>query len=42
LRSGNSLGLIIERPILEMLDITKDTPLEIEADGRMSWRKPCS
>jgi len=26
---GNSLGLIIERPILELLDITKDTPLEI-------------
>jgi len=30
---GNSLGLIIERPILELLDITKDTPLEIKTDG---------
>jgi len=30
---GNSLGLIIERPILELLNITKDTPLEIKTDG---------
>jgi antitoxin component of MazEF toxin-antitoxin module len=30
---GNRLGLIIERPILEWLDITKDTPLEIRTDG---------
>lgn len=30
---GNSLGLIIERPILELLKINKDTPLEIETDG---------
>src|SRR5690606_4001573 len=30
---GNSLGFIIERPILELLDITKDTPLEVRTDG---------
>lgn len=30
---GNSLGLIIERPILELLNIDKDTPLEIRTDG---------
>jgi antitoxin MazE len=30
---GNSLGLIIERPILELLDITKDTSLEVKTDG---------
>lgn len=30
---GNSLGLIIERPILELLNITKDTPLEVTTDG---------
>ena len=30
---GNSLGLIIERPILELLDITKGTPLEVKTDG---------
>lgn len=30
---GNSLGLIIDRPILDLLDITKDTPLEVRTDG---------
>jgi antitoxin MazE len=30
---GNSLGLIIERPILELLKITKDTELEVRTDG---------
>ena len=30
---GNSLGLIIERPILELLNITKDTKLEVRTDG---------
>lgn len=31
---GNSLGLIIDRPILELLKIDKDTPLEIRTDGK--------
>ncbi len=31
---GNSLGLVIERPILELLNITKDTELELTTDGR--------
>ncbi|MBM4378941.1 MAG: AbrB/MazE/SpoVT family DNA-binding domain-containing protein [Deltaproteobacteria bacterium] len=31
---GNSLGLIIEKPILELLKIDKDTPLEVTTDGR--------
>ena len=30
---GNSLGLVIDKPILELLNITKDTPLEIRTDG---------
>lgn len=30
---GNSLGIIIEKPILELLDITVDTELEVTADG---------
>jgi antitoxin component of MazEF toxin-antitoxin module len=30
---GNSLGLIIDRPILDLLGITRDTPLEIKTDG---------
>jgi antitoxin component of MazEF toxin-antitoxin module len=30
---GNSLGLIIERPILDLLNIDADTELEISTDG---------
>ena len=30
---GNSLGLVIEKPILELLNITRDTELEITTDG---------
>ena len=30
---GNILGLRIERPILELFNIDKDTPLEIRTDG---------
>lgn len=31
---GNSLGLVIEKPILELLDITQDTELDITTDGK--------
>lgn len=31
---GNSLALIIEKAILELLHINQDTPLEIQTDGR--------
>ncbi len=31
---GNSSALIIEKPILEILNITPETPLEITTDGR--------
>ena len=37
---GNSLGLIIERPILELLDITKDTLLEVKTDGEALIIRP--
>ncbi|WNG14078.1 AbrB/MazE/SpoVT family DNA-binding domain-containing protein [Cystobacter fuscus] len=37
---GNSLGLIIDRPILELLHIDKDTPLEIETDGKSLIIRP--
>ena len=30
---GNSMGIIIERPILELLKIDRNTPLEIRTDG---------
>jgi len=31
---GNSAALIIDKPILELLDITVDTPLKITTDGK--------
>ena len=30
---GNSLGVLIDKPILELLDITADTQLEVTTDG---------
>ena len=30
---GNSLALILDKPVLELLNINKDTPLEITTDG---------
>ncbi len=37
---GNSLGLIIERPILDLLNITKDTALEVKTDGEALIIRP--
>lgn len=31
---GNSLGLVIEKPILELLEIRQDTELEVTTDGK--------
>ena len=33
-KHGNSAALIIEKPILELLKIKLDTPLEISTDGK--------
>lgn len=33
IRHGNSLALVIDKPILEMLGITADTPLEVTTNG---------
>ncbi len=33
-RHGNSAALIIDKPILELLKINMDTPLEIATDGK--------
>ena len=33
-RHGNSFALVIDRPILELLNIDVDTPLEISTDGK--------
>jgi antitoxin MazE len=33
IKHGNSLALVIDKPILEMLQISADTPLELSTDG---------
>lgn len=33
-RHGNSLALVIDRPILELLKIDPETPLDVSTDGR--------
>jgi antitoxin MazE len=37
---GNSLGLIIDKPVLELLRIDKDTPLEVSTDGDVLVIRP--
>jgi antitoxin MazE len=39
---GNSLGLVIERPVLDLLNITRDTVLEVSTDGRRLIIEPAS
>ena len=34
-RHGNSMAIVIEKPILELLKITPDTPLDISTDGHI-------
>jgi antitoxin MazE len=33
-KHGNSLALVIDKPILDLLKIEADTPLSISTDGR--------
>lgn len=33
IKHGNSLALVIDKPILELLEITADTPLELTTNG---------
>lgn len=33
IKHGNSAALILDKPILELLNVTMDTPLEITTDG---------
>jgi antitoxin MazE len=37
---GNSLGVVIEKPILELLDIDRDTELEMRTDGKLIILEP--
>ena len=39
---GNSLALIIDRPILELLNLDAQTPLEVHTDGRTLTVSPAS
>ena len=32
-KHGNSLALVIDRPILDLLNINPDTPLDLSTDG---------
>ena len=34
-KHGNSLALVIDRPVLDLLKIDGDTPLEVSTDGRV-------
>ena len=34
-KHGNSLALVIDRPILDLLKIDTDTPLDISTDGQV-------
>lgn len=37
---GNSLGLIIDKAILDLLGISRDTPLDIKTDGEALIIRP--
>jgi antitoxin component of MazEF toxin-antitoxin module len=39
-RHGNSLALVIDKPILDMLGISADTPLQITTDGKSIFVSP--
>jgi antitoxin MazE len=39
-RIGNSLGIIIERPILELLKVDESTLLELSTDGDVLTIRP--
>jgi antitoxin component of MazEF toxin-antitoxin module len=41
IKHGNSLALVIDKPVLDLLKITEETPLEIETlDGKSLQIKP--
>lgn len=33
IKHGNSLALVLDKPILELLQVTADTPLELTTNG---------
>ena len=40
IKIGSSLGIIIDKPILDLLRITADTPLEVTTDGDLLILRP--
>ena len=40
IKHGNSLALVIDKPILEMLRISVDTPLELTSNGDVLMVSP--
>jgi antitoxin MazE len=41
IKHGNSLALVIDKPILDMLQISANTPLEISTNGDQLLVTPC-
>ena len=39
-KHGNSLALVIDRPVLDLLRIDHETPLEISTDGQVLLISP--
>ncbi|MGH9720265.1 MAG: AbrB/MazE/SpoVT family DNA-binding domain-containing protein [Bryobacteraceae bacterium] len=39
-KHGNSLALVIDRPILDLLKIDSDTPLDVTTDGKRLMLAP--
>jgi antitoxin MazE len=39
-KHGNSLAVVIDRPVLDLLKIDADTPLDISTDGDMLMIRP--
>ena len=39
-KHGNSLALVIDRPVLDLLKIDADTPIEITTDGQLLVLSP--
>lgn len=41
-KHGNSLALVIDKPVLDLLKIEADTPLEITTDGSSLTIRPAT
>jgi antitoxin component of MazEF toxin-antitoxin module len=39
-KHGNSWALIIDKPVLDLLNINPETPLEITTDGKLLFISP--